>query len=238
MANTPTGAEGRRFTDREMKLIFERAGEADVAGRGEQGHSLAEMQEIARQVGLNPADIAKAALAIRASENSNPILGAPVRFHASRTLPTLLTEDDIVGVVLRIRGATGVHGELRKVPGGFEWRARTATGLFVVGFTARSGRTRIDVTIARSEEAILTAAGAGVAGAIAGVSASFFIANALQAVGYGEVAVSAVTAIGGAWMAARMVWSRVSRRWAKKTESLMQTITEDAELPGSGPHST
>jgi hypothetical protein len=31
MANLPSSSDGRRFTDREMKLIFERAGEADVA---------------------------------------------------------------------------------------------------------------------------------------------------------------------------------------------------------------
>jgi hypothetical protein len=59
MANLPSGSDGPRFTDREMKLIFERAGEADVAAHSEQGYSLAEMQEIARQLGLNPTEVAK-----------------------------------------------------------------------------------------------------------------------------------------------------------------------------------
>lgn len=82
------------------------------------------MQDIARQVGLNPTDVAKAALAIDAPKTSNnPVLGAPTRFHASRTLPAKLTEDEIVSVALRIREATGLRGELRKVPGGTEWRA-------------------------------------------------------------------------------------------------------------------
>ena len=229
MAKRPRGSDAGRFTDRELKLIFERAGEADVAAQSEQGHSLAEMQEIARQVGLNPADIATAASAIREPDTSHPVLGAPTRFHASRTLPARLTKDDIVGVVLRIREATGVHGELRNVPGGFEWRARTATGLFVVDFTARDDGTRIDLTVARNEEALLTAIGAGVAGAVGGAIASFFIANALQAVGSGEVLVSAVTALAGAWAAMRAWWPRVSRRWAKKTDALMRSIGEAAE---------
>lgn len=40
MSNLPSGT-GRRYTDREMKLIFERASEADVEAHSEQGHSLA-----------------------------------------------------------------------------------------------------------------------------------------------------------------------------------------------------
>jgi len=37
MATDHGGSDGRRFTAREMQLIFERAGEADVAAQGEQG---------------------------------------------------------------------------------------------------------------------------------------------------------------------------------------------------------
>jgi hypothetical protein len=235
MANLPSGSDGRRFTDREMKLIFERAGEADVAAQSEQGYSLAEMQEIALQVGLNPIDIAKAASTIRAPESSYPILGAPVRFHASRTLPARLTEDGIASVAFRIREATGFHGELRNVPGGVEWRVRTATGLFVVDFTTRGDGTRIDLTVARDDEAVLTAMGAGAAGAIAGVAAGYFVANALQVVAFGEVVVSAVTAIGGAWAAMRLLWPRVARRWAKKTDALMQSISEAAKQSTNDP---
>ena len=140
-----------------------------------------------------------------------------------------MTEDGIASVALRIREATGFHGELRNVPGGTEWRARAATGLFVVDFTARGVGTRIDLTVARDDEAVLTVIGAGVAGALAGVTAGYFIANALQAVGFGEVVVSAVSALGGAWAAIRLLWPRAARRWAKKTDALMQSISEAAE---------
>jgi len=115
------------------------------------------------------------------------------------------------------------------VLGGTEWRARTATGLFIVDFTARGAGTRIDLTVVRDEEALLTAIGAGVVGAIAGLTGGYFIANALQAVGFGEVIVSAVAALGGASAAIRAVWPRVARRWAKKTDALMQSISEAAE---------
>ena len=52
MATQHGGSDDRRFTDREMKLIFERAGEADVDAQSDRGYSLAELQEIALQVGL------------------------------------------------------------------------------------------------------------------------------------------------------------------------------------------
>ena len=231
MANLPSDPSGKRFTDREMKLIFERAGEAAVAAESEQGHSLAEMQEIARQVGLDPADIAKAASTLRAPETSNPILGAPVRFQASRTLPVKLTDERMTDIAVRIREATGLNGEWRDAPGGTEWRARTATGRFVVNFTARGDGTRIDVSVGREDEAVLTAIASAVGGGIVGIAASFFIANAVGAVGSGEVLVSAATAIAGAVAGMRLVWPRFARRWTKKTDALLQAISETAAPP-------
>ena len=161
MAAHHGASDDRRFTDREMRLIFERAGEADVGAQGDRGYSLAEMQEIARQVGLSPTEIARAASTISSPQASYPMLGGPIRFHASHTLNGKLTEDGIASVALKIREATGFHGELREVPGGAEWRVRSATGLIVVDFTAKGAGTRIDLTVARDDEAAVTAIGVG-----------------------------------------------------------------------------
>jgi hypothetical protein len=229
MTNLPSDSDGRRFTDREMKLIFERAGEADVAAQPEQGYSLAEMQEIALQVGLSPTEIAKAASTLRTPETSNPILGAPTRFHASRTHRAKLTEDGTADVALRIREATGLHGELRNVP---RWhRVACAHRDWTVHCRLHGEGRR------NSHRSHGCARRRGVAhgdrrrrrGAIAGLTGGYFIANALQAVGFGEVIVSAVAALGGASAAIRAVWPRVARRWAKKTDALMQSISEAAE---------
>lgn len=208
-----------------MKLIFERAGEADVDAQSDRGYSLAELQEIALQVGLNPADVTRAALTIRSPQASYPVLGAPRRFHASRTLPTKLTDDVIASVALKIRQATGFHGELRNVPGGAEWRVRSAAGLMVVDFTPRDNGTRIDLMIARDDEAILKAMAAGLAGLVTGWLATGIAID----IGPAAVAVGGITAIGTAWAGARLLWSRAARRWAEKTNTLMETITEAAD---------
>jgi hypothetical protein len=227
---TPHGdSDGRRFTDREMRLIFERAGEADVGAQGDRGYSLAEMQEIALQVGLSPTAVAKAASTIRSPQASYPVLGGPIRFHASHTLDRKLTNDGIVSVALKIREATGFHGELRDVLGGAEWRVRSAAGLMVVDFTASGPGTRIDLTIARDDEAAIKAIGVGFAGLVSGVAVAIATAKGLHLGALAGVGIGAVTAIGGAWAGTRLLWSRAARRWARKTDELMETIGEAAE---------
>jgi hypothetical protein len=226
---THGGSDGRRFTDREMRLIFERAGEADAGAQGDRGgYSLAEMQEIALQVGLSPTDVARAASTIDSPRASYPVLGGPIRFHASHTLGSKLTDDGIASVALKIREATGFHGELRNVPGGAEWRVRSATGLTVVDFTTRGAGTRIDLTVARDDEAALTAIGVCFAGLVTGVAAGIAAANGLHVGALAGLGVGAVTAIGGAWAATRLLWSRAARRWERKTDALMETIGEAA----------
>lgn len=235
MATHQDESGGRRFTDREMRLIFERAGEADGGAQGDRGYSLAEMQEIALQVGLSPTDVARVASTISAPEASYPVLGGPIRFHASHTLQGKLTDDGIASVALKIRQATGFHGELREVPGGAEWRARSAMGLIVVDFTARSTGTRIDLTVARDDEAAVTAIGVGFAGLVAGVAAAFAAANGLHVGALVGIGIGAVTAIGGAWAGTRLLWSRAARRWARKTHAWMETVGEAAERSTNDP---
>jgi hypothetical protein len=234
MATHPGGSDGRRFTDREMRLIFERAGEADVGALGERGYSLAEMQEIAVQVGLSPTDVARAASTI-SSPGAYPVLGGPIRFRASHILKTKLTDDGIASVALKIREATGAHGELRDVPGGAEWRVRSATGLMVVDFTTRGSGTRIDLMVARDDEAAVTAIGVGAAGLVTGIAAAIAAANGLHVGVLAGIGIGAVTAIGGAWSGTRLLWSRAARRWARRTDALMETIGEAAERSTSDP---
>jgi hypothetical protein len=229
MATHHGGSDGRRFTDREMRLIFERAGEADVGAQGDSGYSLAEMQEIALQVGLNPTDVARVASTIRSPQASYPVLGGPMRFHVSHTLESKLADDGIATVALKIREATGFHGELRDVPGGAEWRVRSAMGLIVVDFTARGTGTRIDLTVARDDEAAVTAIGIGFAGLVTGVAAAIAAVNGLHLIPSVGVGIGAVTAIAAAWAGTRLWWSRAARRWARKTDALMETIGEAAE---------
>jgi hypothetical protein len=75
----------RRFDDREIALIFERAGhlqESTQANPGNEGLTLAQLQEIARDVGIAPEHVAQAAHAVARGElapsRSPRWLGLPV----------------------------------------------------------------------------------------------------------------------------------------------------------------
>ena len=229
MANLPVDPDDRRFTDREMQLIFERAGEADAAADNEPGHSLAEMQEIARQVGLSPSDIARAAATIRTLDESHPVVGGAKRFHASRALPTKLTNDAIASLAIRIREITGYHGVLREVPGGMEWRVRTGAGAIIVDFINVGSGTRIDLTVARDDAMAGTVIGVGIIGIATGIVTAIAAANGLHVGALAGAGIGAVTTIGGSWVGIRALWSRAARRWSGRTDEWLETISEAAE---------
>jgi uncharacterized membrane protein len=108
-------------------------------------------------------------------------------------------------------------------------------GLVVVDFTARGTGTRIDLTVARDDEAAVTAIGVGFAGVVAGVAAAIAAVNGLHLIPVVGIGIGAVTAIAGAWAGTRLLWSRVASGWARKTDALMQTIGEAAERSADDP---
>lgn len=81
-ADKPEHDEG--FTESEVRVIFERAGQLDrAADHGERRRSLAELQEIGAQAGLDPRDVAAAAESVRAASLQSGIAGAPARFRVT-----------------------------------------------------------------------------------------------------------------------------------------------------------
>jgi hypothetical protein len=105
----------------------------------------------------------------------------------------------------------------------------------VVDFTARGSGTRIDLMVARDDEAAVTAIGVGAAGLVTGIAAAIAAANGLHVGVLAGIGIGAVTAIGGAWAGTRLLWSRAARRWARRTDALMETIGEAAERSTSDP---
>lgn len=214
------------YTDREMRLIFERAGQLDVESGSERRFSLAELREMGAQAGLDPADIATAAAAIRSQPVQGGMLGAPTRFTAVSYTRKRLDEAAVAEIVLRIREATGYHGDLRNVPGGMEWRVRHPMGQIMVDFSPKDSGTRVDVLVSREDQAAALVVGAGTAGLLIGLGTALFVGAGLDAGVAIAVGAGAVAAVGSAWGAARLIWSGIARRIAGRTSSLSQTITE------------
>lgn len=117
----------RRYGEEEVKEIFEAAAQrgevAPAALTRERGLSLAELQEIGREVGLEPSRVAEAAAALdghRGDVLRRTFWGMPVSVGRVVELPRAPTErewETLVGELRQTFGARGKvasHGELRE----------------------------------------------------------------------------------------------------------------------------
>ena len=81
----------RRYTDDEVALILRRAAElgGETGPSRSEGLSLAEIQPVAREVGIDPATVARAAAALptRRRDRLTAILGGPMYFRLEAIVP-------------------------------------------------------------------------------------------------------------------------------------------------------
>lgn len=108
----------RRYNDAEVAEIFERATEASTAGARHEGSgdgmTLAQLQDIAREVGI-PAE--SMALAVQAVERGNPppprtVLGLPLGVERTVELNRRLTDDEWERVVVLLRETFNARGTM------------------------------------------------------------------------------------------------------------------------------
>ena len=224
MAAEPTPDGG--FTDREVRLIFERAGKLDGASdRGERRLSLAEIQEIGSQAGLDPSDVAAAAATIRAQPIEESFSGAPARFRLGARIDQRLGDEGLSALVHAARDATGYHGSVSYGGGGAEWRARSALGAVIVSAHVEPHGTRIDVVVSREDARMLSTLASGAAGLGIGGWVATFAAHGLGADLGTSLLAGAATAAASGWGIARGLWRPVSQRWRERTQDLLAQLT-------------
>jgi len=223
---TVTRHDGERYTEQQLVEILRRAAErqegltTDADGR----FSLAEIQQIASEVGIGSAHVAAAAaeLESRWPVPRSGVLGAPTVFQFERWLDGELSRDGIGELFDIARREVGLRGEVTEAFDTVEWRGRSSLGMHTVAITRRGGRTRISVSIGRSESAALVASSVSVAGGIGAMA----IGSSLMVAGVGTPAFFAVAAVSlswagmGSWLAMRGIWRRIARSWAPRAQSL------------------
>jgi hypothetical protein len=229
MAVEPSPDAG--FSDREVRLIFERAGKLDGASdHGERRMSLAEIQDIGAQAGLDPRDVATAAASIRAPSIDERISGAPARFRIGTRIDERLGEDGVSALVHAARDATGYHGSVNySGAAGAEWRARSALGAIIVSAHVESRGTRIDVVVSREDARVLATIASGVTGLALGGWVASFAAHSFGASIGTSLVTGAATAVVSGWGIARATWRPISQRWAERTRDLLAAVTRAVE---------
>jgi len=235
----PGANTNRRFNEKEVALIIKRASElqqSEATPESNTGMSLAELEQVAREAGLDPELVRRAAVDLDTRVTDQPpnkFLGAPSVLRLERTIDGEVPAEEYEPMVLemqRLLGGASTASTLGRTLQ-FSLTGRNqghATGREVqVTITPRNGRTTIRVEERLSPIAggifggVMGGAGGGLMGPGIAIGAAAFH-SAIMAAGLAGVA------IGGSYLLARTIYGRVVRGRGEKLHELMSWLVEHA----------
>jgi hypothetical protein len=235
----PEASTSRRFNEKEVALIIKRASElqqTETTTESNTGMSLAELEQVAREAGLDPELVRRAAadLDTRVSDQTpSRFLGSPTVLRLERTIDGEVPAEEYEPMVLemqRLLGGTSTASTIGRTLQ-FSLAGRNhhhASGREVqVTITPRNGHTTI-----RVEERLGPLAGGvfgGVMGGMGGglmgpgiaIGAAVFHSGLMSA-GLAGMAIS------GSYLLARTIYGRVVRGRGEKLHELMSWLVEHA----------
>jgi hypothetical protein len=234
---------GHRFDEEEVALILRRAGEMQAARTesGGSGMTLAELEEIAREAGIDPALVRQAAADVRSGAAQPPaagsrFLGAPSRLREERVVPREVSPAEHELLVDEIRRALDDAGLVGTVGRTLTWHSSREGGAgwrrIDVTVTSRDGQTTIRVT---ENCDMLSGVIFGPLMAVLGVAAGGGVS---MGIGLGALHSGLVAAVGlwsvwlgGTYLLARTIYGSVVRRHALALASLADRLAEVAGSP-------
>lgn len=226
----------RRFSEKEVAQIIRRASELqedEAPADSASGMSLAELEQIAREAGLDPALVRRAAsdLDSRVSDQAGGLAGAPTRLRLERTVEGELPPEEFEAVVLEIQSMLGEVGTASTLGRSLHWTAsrsgrhRHDFRTVQVTISPRNGRTTI-----RIDEQLHGLAGGVFGGIVGGMGGG--LTGAAVGVGMGVLQSGPATvgmvgaALGGAYLLARAVYARFVERRGRRLQELAAGLVE------------
>lgn len=230
----------RHFDEKAVAAILQRAAELDRKPR-ESGTSLslAEIEQIARDAGIDPAMIRQAARELeqgRQTTLSARLAGAPLQHTIERVVDHELTAIDHERLALLIRDAVAplskIPPQVSSLGQSLMLSAPNGRGFIEVQVTPRGTQTLIRITVnTRTHAGALFGAGMGALGGGAGANVCAGLIAWVTASGL-PLSVAVPTGVlgllgtvGGAFSVARMLFSRATRR----THSSMDQLADRLE---------
>ena len=231
-----TELPARRYTEADTDAILRRAAELSTGGEegpAGRGLTLEEMEALARDAGLDPELVHRAAreVGVRQSQAVSPWTGAPRRIVIEQEMSGELTEElweSMVGEIRRTIGEIGLVGQVGRtrtwtmVPGAQRGPTNRSVSLMV---TSHGGKTTI-----RIEEQLNQLAGAlfgGIVGGFGGGSTGIWVGIGMG--GFHSPALAAglvLTNLIGSYGLARRLFIRAYR---KRSDELAQLAVRLAE---------
>lgn len=225
----------RRYNEKEVSRLLRRAAQLQRAAPSvpnPTGLTLAELEEIAGEAGLDVTLLRRAAAELDAGSAGSPssfgarLAGAPTRLLLERILPFEVPDEAFAELVPLIQSGAGAPGTASQVGRTLSWasQGQTAPGSFQILVSVRKGETLIRLEERFSNLAgILFGAGSGV-GAGIGVGVGGALASAA---GGGALFVALpIAAVSAIFLAARTAFRFVVTRRKRTLGELMDRIVD------------
>ena len=233
---TPPPLPSRRYNEKEVADIIRRASELQLQTTSESstGMSLAELEQVAREAGLDPALVRRAATDLDTSvsdERPSVFLGAPTALRLERTLDGEIPAEEYEPMVLEMQHRLGLVGSATTLGRSLQWtvqsvdRRRVSTRTVQIIVTPRNGRTTI-----RIEERLGGLAGGlfgGLMGGLGGGSGGIAAGIGLGALHSG-LAFAGIwgAVIAGSYTLARTIYRHIVRERGERLQELMGQLAE------------
>lgn len=223
----PPDSTDRRYTDAELALILRRAAERQAQSSSD-GYSLREIQAIAAEVGIDPAQVSEAALSLhrpeRTADAPTPELGR-VSFDAA--LPGELTPDECAELVRVLRRRWDMYGVTRREPGGLVWGAHDGFGHSWLMVGSTRGRTKLELGDDRRSSAHIAGMLVGLGTFLAGFLALIpTVPDSGALVGLLVPLLGTSGAVG--WGASRLALRRLTAKWGARVRAAGEELTATA----------
>lgn len=241
MSNEPVPV--RRFTEADTDAILRRTAElasgTDAAPQS-RGLTVDEMEALAREAGLSPELVRRAAreVSLRSSLQPSPWTGGPRRLALERVIPGELTEAAWEAIVGEVQRTLGMPGFVSKVGRTRTWSALSQTGNagtqrhVTVTATIHDGN-----TVVRVDEPLGKLAGAlfgGLVGGLGGGGTGMWVGIGMGVFHSAAAAVACViSGVAGSYALARTLFKRAAtKRLAEHDEMLDRLAAAAAEQAG------
>jgi hypothetical protein len=231
----PKPDDERRYSEEEFALVLQMASEQTDAPGEEgtqvlapvrEGLTLAQIREIASEVGIDPDRVSQAASLLPQVRESG--LTRLVGGHPVTSLETVVegeaSESDLRRIAEAVRREVGVTGKAQEVLGGLEWRGDMTTTMVSVSATPRDGSTVLQASADSTGAllAIIAAAGLPTLGAVA---------ITLVKLVYGEtdagIVLGLISGLPPAALISRLFWKRTTRAWRGRLVKLMDAMRDE-----------
>jgi hypothetical protein len=220
----PTPTPDPRYTDEQMALILKRAAESQSVGE-EQVHTLAEIQQIAQQVGIEPRLIAAAAAGLptrrQGRANDGILFGAPSSYRLTRRLPGSPVAARRAELIATIRDHMAQVGSVSEFDDRIEWYAGPADNKSAVTIEPSESETVIRVDMRQHGPKVGLYLLAGTVTLVATVVGTIASPVVGMAIGAGTL-VSTFTG-------ARTWWGRIAARRERRVGALMEALTNEVQ---------